>query len=95
MAITKKDVTYIAALARLGLTEAEIEHFGSQLESILGYIDKLKTLDVAEVPPTAHVLDMKNIYRPDAVKPSLPADKILSCAPSVQGQFFKVPKVIE
>jgi aspartyl-tRNA(Asn)/glutamyl-tRNA(Gln) amidotransferase subunit C len=95
MAITKKDVTYIAALARLGLTEDEIEHFGGQLESILGYIDKLKSLDVSEVPPTAHVLDIKNVYRPDAVMPSLPADKILKCAPATEGQFFKVPKVIE
>jgi aspartyl-tRNA(Asn)/glutamyl-tRNA(Gln) amidotransferase subunit C len=95
MAITKKDVTYIAALARLGLTEAEIEHFGGQLESILGYIDKLKKLDVADVPPTSHVLDIKNVYRPDEVKPSLPAEKILRCAPSVEDRFFKVPKVIE
>lgn len=95
MAITKKDVTYIAALSRLGLSEAEIEHFGGQLESILEYIDQLKKLDVSDVPPTAHVLDIKNVYRPDEPGPCLNAEEILKVAPSAQGKFFKVPKVIE
>ena len=95
MAISKEDVKYIAHLARLGLTEAEIQHFQGQLEGILTYIDSLKALDVSNISPTAHVLDLRNITRRDEVKPSLDADKLMKIAPSKDGQFFKVPKVIE
>ena len=95
MAISKKDVIYIANLARLGLTEQEVEHFQGQLDGILAYIDQLKKVDVSEVPPTAHVLDIKNVYRPDEVKPSLDPQKALRIAPAAQGNFYKVPKVIE
>ena len=95
MAISKDEVKYIAHLARLGLTVLEIERFQKQLEEILAYVDKLKDLDVANVEPMAHALDIKNVYRPDAVKPSLQSAKILKIAPSVEGNFYKVPKVIE
>jgi aspartyl-tRNA(Asn)/glutamyl-tRNA(Gln) amidotransferase subunit C len=95
MAITKKDVEYIANLARLGLTDQEIEHFQGQLDGILGYIDQLKKVDVSHVAPTAHVLDIKNVYRPDEVSPSLDPQKALRIAPASQGNFYKVPKVIE
>ena len=95
MAISKKDVEYIANLARLGLTDEEVEHFRGQLEGILEYIDQLRRVDVSEVAPTAHVLDIKNVYRPDEVKPSLDPQKALRVAPAAQGHFYKVPKVIE
>jgi aspartyl-tRNA(Asn)/glutamyl-tRNA(Gln) amidotransferase subunit C len=95
MAISKKEVCYIANLARLGLSEAEVDHFQEQLEGILEYIDKLKKVDVSKIEPMAHVLDLKNVYRPDVVKPSLQAQKVLKSAPQKEGQFFKVPKVIE
>ena len=95
MAISKDEVRYIAHLARLGLTEAEIEHFQGQLEGILAYIDTLKALDVSHIPPTAHVLDLRNVTRSDEVKPSLDPRKIMEIAPSKDGPFFKVPKVIE
>lgn len=95
MPISRKDVTYIAHLARLGLTEEEISHFQGQLESILEYVDKLKTLDVSRVEPMTHVLELKNIYRKDILRPSLDPQAVLKIAPAVQGQFYKVPKVIE
>lgn len=95
MAISKEEVKYIANLARLGLTEEEVGHFQTQLEVILQYIDKLTKLDVAKTLPTAHVLDIKNVYRPDEVKPSLDPQKILISAPAKEGNFFKVPRVIE
>lgn len=95
MAISKDEVRYIANLARLGLTEAEVGHFQTQLEVILGYIDKLKKLDVSKTGPTAHVLDIKNVYRPDEAKPSMDPQKILKISPSHEGNFIKVPKVIE
>jgi aspartyl-tRNA(Asn)/glutamyl-tRNA(Gln) amidotransferase subunit C len=95
MAISPEEVRYIAHLARLGLTQEQVAHFQGQLESILGYIDKLRGIDVTGVSPTAHVLDLRNITRPDEVRPSLDPEKILKIAPSREKGFFKVPKVIE
>ena len=95
MAISKEEVQHIAHLARLGLTPEEITHFQTLLEGLLSYIDQLKKLDVSTIAPMAHVLDIQNVYRPDVVKPSLESNKILDGAPAREGQFFKVPKVIE
>lgn len=96
MPISRDNVIYIAHLARLGLTEEEVSHFQGQLERILEYADKLKTLDVGHVEPMTHILrDFKNVYRKDSVIPSLDPRAVLKIAPAVQGQFYKVPKVIE
>jgi len=95
MSISRDDVKYIAHLARLGLTEQEMSHFQGQLERILGYVDKLKTLDVSRVEPMTHVLDLKNVYRKDSVVPSIDPQAVLKIAPAAEGQFYKVPKVIE
>ncbi len=95
MAISKDEVRYIAHLARLGLTDREIEDFQGQLEGILAYVDKLKTLDVEGIAPTAHVLDIKNVLRPDTRRPSLDSDKALRIAPQREGDYYKVPRVIE
>lgn len=95
MTISRKDVEYIANLARLGLTEEEIGRVQAQLEGILQYVDKLKEPDVANVEPMAHALDLKNVFRKDEVKPSLDPQAVLKIAPASQGQFYKVPKVIE
>lgn len=97
MAITKKDVEHVARLARLALTEEEKERYTAQLESILGYIEKLKTLNTDSVPPTSHVLPLSNAWREDGAKPEIlgsPED-ILANAPDREGPFFKVKKVIE
>lgn len=95
MAISKDDVTYIARLARLGLSDEEITHFQTQLEVILQYIDKLKKLDVSQVDPMTHVLDIHNVLRPDEPGTSLDPEGVLGISPSREGKFFKVPKVIE
>ncbi|MDD5019012.1 MAG: Asp-tRNA(Asn)/Glu-tRNA(Gln) amidotransferase subunit GatC [Candidatus Omnitrophica bacterium] len=95
MSISRDDVTYIANLARLGLTEEEITHFQGQLEGILAYVDKLKEADVHDVEPMTHALDLKNVYRKDVPVPSLDPRSVLKMAPAVQDQFYKVPKVIE
>ncbi len=95
MAISKKDVEYIANLARLELTAKEIDHFQAQLENILGYIDKLKEADISGVGPMAGVFDLKNVFRPDEKRPSIDPKSVLGAAPAASGQFFKVPKVIE
>lgn len=96
MPITQQEVKYVADLARLGLTEEELSHFQGQLELILEYVDKLKQVAVDEIPPTSHVLDLKNVYRTDdAKRPACDAGRILENAPQKEGRFIKVPRVIE
>jgi aspartyl-tRNA(Asn)/glutamyl-tRNA(Gln) amidotransferase subunit C len=92
--ITPDQVRHVAKLARLALSDAEIERFGQQLESILEYIAKMDRLDVSNVEPMAHPLPLKNVLREDVVTPSLPLEKVLQNAPETDGPFFKVPKVI-
>ncbi|MFH1655899.1 MAG: Asp-tRNA(Asn)/Glu-tRNA(Gln) amidotransferase subunit GatC [Candidatus Omnitrophota bacterium] len=93
--ITKKDVEYVSKLARIGLDEAEIEGLAKQLEAILEYIGKLNELDISKVEPTSHVLPIKNVYREDELKKSLPVDEVMKIASVRDKNQFKVPKVIE
>ncbi|MFH1368981.1 MAG: Asp-tRNA(Asn)/Glu-tRNA(Gln) amidotransferase subunit GatC [Elusimicrobiota bacterium] len=97
MKINKKDVDYVARLARLELTEEEKEKYAVQLGSILEYIDQLNKLDTGNVPPTSHVLDLKNVWRKDKAKQSSgeEIEKLLGNAPEREDNFFKVKKVIE
>ena len=93
--ITREDVKYIAGLARLYLKNDEIDSLTSNLEDILDYINKLEKLDVSNVEPTSHVLPLKNVYREDVVKPSLPQKEALEIAISEHKGSFKVPQIIE
>jgi aspartyl-tRNA(Asn)/glutamyl-tRNA(Gln) amidotransferase subunit C len=96
MKITDKDVTYVADLANLELTSQERERMVRDLNSILDYIDRLNELDTAHVPPLAQtVLQPADVTREDALRPSLPHQAALQNAPDSDGDFFKVPKVIE
>ena len=97
MKITKKDVEYVARLARLELTDEEKEKYAGQLEAILSYVDQLKTQDTASVKPTSHVLPLANVWRDDAcTAPDETArQQLLENAPEREGDFFKVKKVIE
>ena len=92
--ITLDDVCHVAKLARLSLKEDHLQRLTDQLESILGYVDKLSEVDVTGVEPTAHALPLHNVLREDVVEPSLPLEKVLQNAPDVDGRFFKVPKII-
>ena len=95
MASGELDVKYVAHLARLALTPEEEKKLSSQLGSILGYIEKLRELDVSGVEPTAHAVPMVNITRADEIRPSLPHDEALRNAPKKAGGLFVVPKVVE
>lgn len=90
-----KDVKYVAHLARLGLTPEEEQKFGAQLGQVLGYIEKLKEVDVSQVEPTAHAVPLVNVTRPDVVRPSLSNDEALRNAPKKGGGLFVVPKIVE
>ncbi len=95
MPVTIKDVEYIANLARLEFKDEEKEKFTEQFNKILEYIDKLNELDTENVEPLYHVIELKNVFREDEVKPSYPREEILKNAPSRTEFFFKVPKVIQ
>jgi aspartyl-tRNA(Asn)/glutamyl-tRNA(Gln) amidotransferase subunit C len=95
MASVEIDVKYVAHLARLALTSDEEKKLASQLGNILGYIEKLKELDVAGVEPTAHAVPMVNVSRPDEIRPSLPHDDALRNAPVKANGLFMVPKIVE
>ncbi len=93
--ITPKDVEHVAHLARLELTDADREKFTRQLNDILQAVDKLRALDTSDVEPTAFAVPLKNVFRPDAVRPSWPREKILQNAPDPQDGFFRVPRIME
>jgi aspartyl-tRNA(Asn)/glutamyl-tRNA(Gln) amidotransferase subunit C len=95
MAAAEIDIKYVAHLARLHLTPDEEKKLGAQLDGILGYIEKLKELDVTGVEPTAHAVPLVNITRPDEVRPSLPHDDALRNAPAQANGLFMVPKIVE
>ncbi len=93
--ISREDVLHVARLARLELSEPELEKMREQLNSILTYIDRLKELDVAGVEPTSHAVPMVNVMRDDVVVPSFPREEMLANAPDRVGDFFRVPRIIE
>jgi aspartyl-tRNA(Asn)/glutamyl-tRNA(Gln) amidotransferase subunit C len=92
--IDREQVKKVALLARLALTPEEEEKFATQLSSILDYADQLSELDVSDVPPTTRAIDVSNITRPDQLQPYGDRDAILEGAPDRDGDFFKVPKII-
>ena len=93
--IDQAQVRKVAKLSRLELTEAEVEEFTGQLSAILDYMEKMNELDTDNVEPLAHCLPISNVFRRDSVKESLGTEKTLSNAPQRDGQFFKVPKILD
>ena len=89
------DVKYVANLARIQLTAAEEKKFGAQLKNVLGYIEKLRELDVSNVEPTAHAVPLVNVTRKDEVRASLPHEEALRNAPEKANGLFLVPKIVE
>ena len=89
------DVKYVANLARIQLTPEEEKKFAAQLQHILGYIEKLRELDVSSVEPTAHAVPLVNVTRKDEVRPSMPHEDALRNAPSKANGLFLVPKIVE
>ncbi len=91
MAITRDDVLHVAALARLDLTEDEIARLELQLNDILEAVGKVSELDLSDVPPTSHPLDVVNVFRADEPRPPLPLDDVFANAPERDGALFRVP----
>ena len=95
MAKVEIDVKYVAHLARLSLSPEEEQKIGAQLGNILGYIEKLKEVDVSGVEPTAHAFPLVNITRADEVRPSMSNEDALRNAPAQANGLFIVPKIVE
>jgi aspartyl-tRNA(Asn)/glutamyl-tRNA(Gln) amidotransferase subunit C len=94
--IDDKTVKHVAHLARLELSDKELKLYSAQLASILSYISKLNEIDTANVPPTSHALTtLKNVFRKDILRKSLETDEAIKNAPASEGDFFKVPQIIE
>jgi len=92
--ISRDDVAHVARLARLRLTDDELEVFTDQLAAVLDHVADVEALDVAEVPPTAHPYPLKNVLRDDEPVASLDRDEVLQQAPSVEEKRFKVPPIL-
>jgi aspartyl-tRNA(Asn)/glutamyl-tRNA(Gln) amidotransferase subunit C len=92
--ISPQDVAHVAHLARLALTDEELERFTEQLGAVLDHAQDVAALDTAGVPPTAHPLPLVNVWREDVVVPGLDRDEVLAEAPAVEADRFRVPRII-
>jgi aspartyl-tRNA(Asn)/glutamyl-tRNA(Gln) amidotransferase subunit C len=92
--ISKEDVAHVARLARLSLTEEELERFTGQLGAVLEHARDVEALDTAGVPPTAHPLPIRNVFREDELEAPLDRDEVLAQAPSVEDHKFRVPRIL-
>jgi aspartyl-tRNA(Asn)/glutamyl-tRNA(Gln) amidotransferase subunit C len=89
--IDREQVLHVARLARLELSDEEVERMAHELSSVLGHIETIGELDLADVPPTSHVVEVESALRPDEPRPCLPRERALESAPSVADDGFAVP----
>ena len=92
--ITRADVAHLAALARLAVTEDELDLFAGQLDVILSAVARVSEVAAADIRPTSHVVPLHNVFRPDVVRSSLPRDAVLAAAPAVEDDKFRVPRIL-
>ena len=95
MALTREQVQHVALLSRLALTEEQVGRMTSQLDAILGYVEKLKELDTTGVEPLSHPLPLQNVFREDKPAASLDRREALANAPRQRMGFFEVPRIIQ
>jgi len=92
--ISKEQVAHVARLARLSLTEEELELYTGQLASVLAHAADIEALDIADVPPTAHPFPLSNVLREDEPAPCLQRDEVLAEAPEVESGRFRIPRIL-
>jgi aspartyl-tRNA(Asn)/glutamyl-tRNA(Gln) amidotransferase subunit C len=92
--ITREDVAHLASLARIELSDAELDHLGPQLVVILDSIRSIREVAAADVPPTSHAIPLTNVFRDDVVTEGLTVEEALSGAPEVEDQRFSVPRIL-
>ena len=92
--ISRDEVAHLANLARIDLTDAELDHLAPQLSVILESVASLSEVAAGDIPPTSHALPLTNVFREDVVTPSLTPEQALSGAPEVEQQRFSVPRIL-
>lgn len=92
--LTRNEVAHVARLARLELTDDELDTFTGQLAAVLDHAADVEALEIDDVPPTAHPLPLINVLRDDVVRPSLDRDEVLAAAPQAQDGRFVVPRIL-
>ncbi|HEY3714568.1 MAG TPA: Asp-tRNA(Asn)/Glu-tRNA(Gln) amidotransferase subunit GatC [Jatrophihabitantaceae bacterium] len=92
--MSRADVAHLARLARLAVTEQELDVFAGQLDVILGAVARVGEVAVADIPPTSHAVPMTNVLRPDELRPCLPREAVLAAAPAVEDNKFRVPRIL-
>lgn len=95
MALTADDVAALARLARIDLTQDELQHLAPQLDVILESVAKVSEVAAEDVPPTSHALPLSNVFRPDEIQPSLPVEQALAGAPAAEQDRFRVPRILD
>lgn len=93
--ISRDDVAHVAMLARIQLSDAELDKLAGQLETIVGYVGQVGDITSDDIPPMSHPLPLTNVTRPDVVRPSLTAEEALSGAPQAEAQRFEVPRILD
>ncbi|MBC7265946.1 MAG: Asp-tRNA(Asn)/Glu-tRNA(Gln) amidotransferase subunit GatC [Anaerosomatales bacterium] len=94
MAISESDVRHVALLARLALTDEQVRHLTVELSSILDHVSEIQSLDLAGVEPTAHPFPIRNVTRPDVVRPGLSRERALLNAPEAEDGAFVIPRIV-
>jgi len=94
-AITRDEVAHLARLARLAVSERELEVFAGQLDVILGAVARVQEVATPDVPPTTHAVPLTNVLRPDVVTPCLDRDAVLAAAPAAEDGRFRVPRILD
>jgi aspartyl-tRNA(Asn)/glutamyl-tRNA(Gln) amidotransferase subunit C len=92
--ISRDEVAHLARLARLAVSDDELDLFAGQLDVILGAVARVGEVAAADIPPTTHAVPMSNVLRRDEIVPSLPRDAILAAAPAVEDNKFRVPRIL-
>jgi aspartyl-tRNA(Asn)/glutamyl-tRNA(Gln) amidotransferase subunit C len=92
--ITRDEVAHLARLARLELTDDELDHFAGQLDVILGAVARVTEVAADDIPPTSHALPLTNVTRPDETRPGLTAEQALAGAPAAEQGRFRVPRIL-
>jgi aspartyl-tRNA(Asn)/glutamyl-tRNA(Gln) amidotransferase subunit C len=95
MSITRDEVAHLARLSRLALGEEELDHLAPQLDQIISAVARVQEVTAEGIPPTSHALPITNVYREDEIVPCLPRDVVLSQAPAVERERFKVPRILD
>ncbi len=93
--ISRAEVAHLARLARLAVTDRELDVFAGQLDVILGSVARVGAVAADDIPPTTHAVPVTNVLRPDELRPSLARDEVLAAAPAAQGGRFRVPRILD